>query len=84
MENMTMIQKVLQPTKSTVMAKRTRVLQKTLKECRDNSLEVEKRDGAYYVYANDDLVLRALNGQRSYLVQYNTELFEPNTNEVTA
>lgn len=77
-----MIQKVLQPTKSTVMAKR--VLQKTLKECRDNSLDVEKRDGAYYVYANDDLVLRALNGTRNYLVQYNTELFEPNTTEVTA
>ena len=77
-----MIRKVLQPTKSTVMAKR--VLQKTLKECRNNCLEVEKRDGAYYIYANDDLVLRALNGQRSYLVQYNTELFEPNTNEVTA
>jgi hypothetical protein len=82
MEIMTMIRKVLQPTKSTVMAKR--VLQKTLKECRNNCLEVEKRDGAYYVYANEDLVLRALNGQRSYLVQYNTELFEPNTNEVTA
>jgi hypothetical protein len=82
MEIMTMIKKVLQPTKSTVMAKR--VLQKTLKECRNNCLDVEKRDGAYYVYANEDLVLRALNGQRSYLVQYNTELFEPNTNEVTA
>jgi hypothetical protein len=58
MRNMTMIKKVLQPTKSTVMAKR--VLQKTLKECRNNCLDVEKRDGAYYVYANDDLVLRAL------------------------
>ena len=77
-----MIQKVLQPTKSTVMAKRT--LQKTLRECRANALDVEKRDGAYYVYANDDLVLRALNGQRSYLVQYNIELFEPDTHEVVA
>jgi len=77
-----MIQKVLQPTKSTIMAKRT--LQKTLRECRANALDVEKRDGAYYVYANDDLVLRALNGQRSYLVQYNIELFEPDTHEVVA
>lgn len=77
-----MIEKVLEPRKSTIMPKRK--LQATLKQCRANALDIEKRDGAYYVYADEDLVLRALNGHRSYLVQYCTELFEPDTNEVVA
>jgi hypothetical protein len=77
-----MIEKVIEPRKTTVMPKRR--LQATLKHCRENGLDVEKRNGIYYVYADEDLVLRALNGQRSYLVQYCSELFEPDTNEVVA
>jgi hypothetical protein len=77
-----MLEKVLEPRKSTVLPKRK--LQGTLKSCRANALDIEKRDGSYYVYAGEDLVLRALIGKRSYLVQYCSDLFEPDQNEVTA
>jgi hypothetical protein len=77
-----MKQQVLQPRKTVPMPKR--MLQKTLRECRANALDVIKGDAIYFVYADEDLVLRALNGQRNYLVTYNTELFEPDTNEVVA
>lgn len=77
-----MKQQVLQPRKTVPMPKR--MLQKTLRECRANALDVIKENGIYFVYADEDLVLRALDGARSYLVTYNTELFEPDTREVVA
>ena len=77
-----MKQQVLQPRKTVPMPKR--MLQKTLRECRANALDVIKENGIYFVYADEDLVLRALDGARSYLVTDNTELFEPDTKEVVA
>ena len=77
-----MIKQVLHPRRSTTMPKR--LLQKTLKHFREYGLNAEKTsDGVYEVYADQDLVMRALNGTRNYLVQYNTDLFEPDTREVT-
>lgn len=75
-----MILKVMEPRRSTTMGKR--LLQSTLTHCRQMGLDVQKEDGVYLVFADQDLVLKALNGTRNYLVQYNTDLFEPNYTEV--
>lgn len=75
-----MILKVMEPRRTTTMGKR--LLQKTLKHCRDMGLDVQKEDGIYLVFADQDLVIKALNGSRNYLVQYNTDLFEPHSYEV--
>jgi len=66
--------------RSSVLPKRT--LQKTLKDCRANGFDVENRDGMYNVFCDGELILRALNGQRSYLVRYNTDYLQLQRNDV--
>lgn len=71
------MEKVMTPTRTQVFAKRT--LQQVLKDLRAHDYRVIKEDGGYRVYIDDTestLVLRALNGQNSYLVTYTEELLQ--------
>jgi hypothetical protein len=66
--------------RSFVIPKRS--LQRTLKDCRANGYDVEKKNGMYNVFCEGELILRALNGHRSYLVRYNTEYLQLQVNDV--
>lgn len=67
---------VLPPRHTTQLPKRE--LQALLKGCRKCGYEVEKSNGIYYVVDPriDELVLRALDGRRSYLVSASDSHFE--------
>lgn len=73
---------VVTPRYTTMMPKRA--LQALLKQCRKSGMEVERRNGIYFVTIGDDLVLRALDGRRSYLVMASTQYFERMNNVVEA
>ena len=66
--------------RSFVLPKRS--LQRTLKDCRANGYDVEKESGMYSVFCEGELILRALNGHRAYLVSYNTEYLQLQVNDV--
>jgi predicted nucleic acid-binding protein len=71
------MEKVMAPTRTQVFTKRT--LQQVLKDLRAHDYHVLKEEGGYRVYIDDTestLVLRALNGQNSYLVTYTEELLQ--------